>query len=332
MHRLAVACVTLGLTTAAACGDDAPACEPGWQVEHDATGGALLAAFGDDADAGWLVGGELGNGAPAARVLRWRGDEITPVEVPGDDTVWWGWSDGAGGVWLVGERGLVLRGGDDGFTPLATGVDATLYGVWGAAPDDVWLVGGMPDGEATDDDDLVLRWDGAALTRVALPARGATLFKVWGSAADDVWIVGEGGTAWRWDGAAWEDHAGELGASTRLTTVHGCARDEVYAVGGPGVWRWDGAAWALEPGVAEQSLTAGVACGADHVLVVGFGGLKLRKDRATGAWTDEQAAAPLTDFHGAWAAPDGALWAVGGGFLSPPGGTSRRGVAARWCP
>lgn len=309
------------LVALAACGDDAPAtCPTGWSAARSATGGALLAGFGD-ADDGWLVGGELGDGGPL--LLRWRGGALAEVALDGDASLWWGWRAPDGEVWLVGERGLVLRGGDAGFTPVGSGTTETLYGVWGSAPDDVWIVGGA---------DTVLRWDGAALAPAAPAPRGADLFKVWGSAADDVWIVGEGGTAWRWTGAAFEPHHGALGELTRLTTVHGCAADEVYAAGGPGAWRWDGAAWARMPNVADTALTTGVACGEREVLVVGLGGLKVRIDRETGAVTDEQGAAPLADFHGAWAPSGGELWALGGEFLRPAGGGTRRGVAARYCP
>jgi hypothetical protein len=79
------------------------------------------------------------------------------------------------------------------------------------------------------------------------------------------------------------------------------------------------------------SAANGVACGADHVLVVGNGGLKWRFDRATSTWHDEQLEVPWdTDYHGAVVAPGGELWAVGGNFNAPPQTGARRGVVARF--
>jgi hypothetical protein len=70
------------------------------------------------------------------------------------------------------------------------------------------------------------------------------------------------------------------------------------------------------------------------VLVVGNGGLKLRLDRTTGTWINEQLERPWdTDFHGALVAPDGQLWAVGGNFLTPPAADQRIGVmGSSGCP
>lgn len=173
---------------------------------------------------------------------------------------------------------------------------------------------------------MVLHWDGAALTRVDLPARGVALFKVWGAAADDLWIVGERGTLWRRHGGAWIDHA--VATSASVLTVHGCGADDAYAVGGRHVWRWDGQAWTEDVTVPAFALATGVACGAAEVLVVGAQGLRLRRDRATGAWQDDSLAPYLgTDLHGAWIAPDGTEVAVGGDYLLPA--TTRQGVMAR---
>jgi hypothetical protein len=70
----------------------------------------------------------------------------------------------------------------------------------------------------------------------------------------------------------------------------------------------------------------GVACGASGVLVVGNGGLKLRYARAAGIWSDETLEAPFyADFHAAFIAPGGAMWAAGGNYNAPPT-TGRVGI------
>ncbi|MCL4222960.1 MAG: hypothetical protein KJZ91_00640 [Myxococcales bacterium] len=325
---LALAAAAPGL---AAC--PAPACEPAWEVALDAPGGPLLAGWGRAADDGWLVGGGLGQGG--ARIVRWSGqatDATAALGVARPETLWWVWGSPGGTLWAVGEAGLVLRGPADGSAPLAVVAPpaptvATLYGVWGRGEDEVWIVGGVADGLAGADDDLVLRWDGAALARVDLPARGAALFKVWGPPdGDELWVSGEAGTLWRRVGDAWHDHA--LATAASVLTVHGCAADEVYAVGGRHVWTWQGAAWTEVEGLPGFALAAGVACGDDEVLVVGAQGLRLRRDRASGRWHDDALAPFLAaDLHGAWAAPGGALLAVGGDWLLPA--ADRRGVVAR---
>ena len=320
----------LGLVSAGCPGDDDCA---GWATvaELDA---AVLAVQGTSADDVWVVGGGLGLGGPLA--ARWDGARWTrpSLAAAGDDSLWWVWSAPDGTTWMVGERGLVVRHRGEVVTVDRVATAATLYGVWGSAGDDVWLVGGVPGGGADAEDDLVLRWDGAGFAAPpGVPARGATLFKVWGSGADDVWISGEGGTMLRWDGAAFVDHSAELATPAPALTVHGCARDEVYAVAGQGLYAWDGARWARRAEPALGSVASGVTCGETGVLVVGNAGLKLRWDRATGAWRDERAAAPTgVDLHGAWLDPAGRAWVVGGNFNAPMP-TIRRGVVGvRGCP
>jgi hypothetical protein len=300
-----------------------PTPPPTWEVVLADDGGPLLAAWGERSDDLWLVGG--GPGDDGARVVRWTG-VATPIASPRAERLWWVWGARDGTRWLVGAGGLVLRGDADALAVVPTATVATLYGVWGSGPDDVWIVGGVANGAADPDDDLLLHWDGAALTRRALPARGAALFKVWGSAADDVWLSGEAGTLWHWDGVAFAAHHQATPAS--ILTVAGCGRDEAYAVGGSHLWQWDGAAWREDTALPAAALIAGVACGRDDVLVVGAQGLRLRRPRGGGAWIDERDAS-VGDLHGAWAGVDGGLLAVGGDYLIAPGPVRRGAAVAR---
>lgn len=306
-----------------------PECEDAWTALADQEAGAVLSVQGTSADDVWAVGGGLGLGGALAR--RWDGSRWTSIALDEPDrSLWWVWPEAPGRAWMVGEQGLVAR--EDG-TVLGEPLAATLYGVWGSGPDDVWIVGGIPDGAATADDDLVLHWDGVALTRVAVPVRGATLFKVWGAAADDVWVSGQGGTMLHWDGAAWTDRSAELATAAPALTVHGCDGDEVYAVAGQTLYALEAGTWTERADAPITSTVNGVSCGADGVLVVGNGGLRLRLDRATGTWSDERLEGPWdTDYHGAWLDETGAAWAAGGNF-NAPAPAARRGVLAhRGCP
>jgi hypothetical protein len=303
-------------------------CEPAWRPVFDDAPGALLAGWGASEDDVFLVGGGLGAAGSGALALHWDGAAWRALDTAGrGDTLWWVWGAGPNDVWMVGENGLVLRWDGAALTQVPSGTLATLYGVWGPAPDDVWIVGGTVNGGPYD---VVLHWDGQTLTPdTTIPATGVAFFKVWGSSANDMWITGERGTVWRRMRGAWENQSRLLpggGTTTSLFTVHGCSPTEIYAVGGKALYRYDGTGWTYANAPAQTGFVNGVACGADEVLMVGLGGLKLRLDKAKGTWVDEQLRAPFSDFHGAWIGPGGSAWAIGGNFLDPAGTTTRVGV------
>jgi hypothetical protein len=305
----------------AVAGCPSPECQDGWKPVLGPLDRSVLSIWGRAGEV-FLVGGGLGAGGALA--LRWDGTGVAEIATGRSETLWW--VTGVGDdVWMVGERGLALRGDGRAFAPVATGVDATLYGVWGSGPDDVWVVGGTPGGGGAAPNDIALHWDGASFAPAGPPGRGLAFFKVWG-AADDVWVSGEGGALWRRAAGAWEDH--RLPTSASITTVHGCAADDVWAVAGQSVWHWDGTWTSVRD---TLSVANGVSCGAAGVLVVGNGGLKLR--RVDGAWHDDTRADPAsTDFHGAWVAPGGQMWAGGGNF-NVPAPVARKGVVGEYgCP
>jgi hypothetical protein len=213
----------------------------------------------------------------------------------------------------------------------------TLFGVWGASDDDVWVVGGVPDGQATTEDDFAMRWDGSGFTRMAPTPKGAAFFKVWGSGPDDVWISGEGGTLWRWTGnvGGFLDFSSQLDTFAPATTVHGCSPDEVYVVAGQSLFSWNGQLWTRRTELALGSVANGVSCGDAGVLVVGNAGLKWRWQRDSGPdgpWFEERSAPPTgTDLHGAWVDPAGRMWAAGGNFNDPSDAPRRGFVGMRGC-
>jgi hypothetical protein len=307
-----------------------------WTPVFEQLDRSVLSAWASGPRDVYLVGGGLGVAGAGAIALHYDGRVWRELPVGRTETLWWVWgrdpgtSGGETDVWMVGEQGLVLRWDGERATVVPSGTEATLFGVWGSSPQDVWVVGGKPVGGMSPQNDVALHWDGQALARDGtLPPKGAALFKVWGSAADDVWVSGEMGTLWRWTASGWQDHASPSLTRASILTVHGCSSSEVYAVGGRAVLGFDGTAWRVRDDVPPLSNDAnGVSCGSGSVLVTGNGGLKLRLDRASGTWTDDQAAEPwMTDFHGALVTPgDASLWAVGGNFLQPSSFGPRIGV------
>jgi hypothetical protein len=115
-------------------------------------------------------------------------------------------------------------------------------------------------------------------------------------------------------------------SSSTLFSVHGCGRDDVYTVGGSQILHFDGTTWS-QVGPPSNASASGVACDAGGVLITGSGGLKLRWDRRSGEWHDEQNVAPWdTDFHAAWIDADGGNWVVGGNYTQANTTGPRLGV------
>lgn len=322
------------LTGAAGCGDDA--CTPEWTTVvsgETAIDRSVLSVWGAGPDTVYVAGGPLGVAGREGLIAHFDGARWVKIPTGRPETLWWVWGAAREDVWAVGEGGLILRWNGAALSQVPSGTTTTLWGVFGASPDDVWIVGGGPGAEGGLEDDVVLRWNGQTLERdTTVPQRGVALYKVWGASADDVWVVGEAGTILRWRNGTWQDFTDADLTFYNVFTVHGCAADEVYAVGGPRVLGFDGTTWReLDVGVAGFSAN-GVSCGADAVLVVGNGGLKLRFDRASMAWIDEQFVDPWdTDFHGALVNTDGSMWAVGGDFLAPASPDRQGVIGYRGC-
>jgi hypothetical protein len=334
VSRRALGAATLaGLVVTAAGCPGGETCAPVWQeaVARADLDRPILSLWGTG-DTLYGVGGGVGDAARRALVLRRAAGRWDTLDPGHDETLWWVWGTADGrAVWMVGEDGLALRWDGAAFEVLPRLTGATLFGVWGSGPDDVWLCGGTPGGGTGADNDVVLHWDGQRLSPAGPPATGAAFFKVWGSGPDDVWVVGEGGTIWQRTAAGWRRH--DAPGRDALTTVHGCGADEIYAVGGMAVYRYDGAAWAKDETATPLAAANGVHCGRDEVLVVGNGGLKLRRPRGAAAWIDESFAAPYyADLHVAFADAAGDLWAAGGNYNAPPS-VGREGLLARFgCP
>jgi hypothetical protein len=304
-----------------------------WHVVLSGLPSTLLCVWGSSPTDVFAVGGPLGDGLPTT-VLHYDGAAWTDLSPGGTETFWWTHGIGPYDVWMVGERGRIAHWDGKAFRAFDSGTTATLYGVFAMAPNDVWAVGGTPGVGPSQPNDVLLHYDGTAWAASPTPMRlGVAFFKVWG-AADELYVVGENGTVWHRRAGAWALESNPPVAAGTLLTVNGCGPSNVYAVGGRDVLHSDGdGKWTRLPVSATlPNDVNGVSCGGDgHVALVGGGGLK---ERLTGgAWTDDFAAEPHTDLHGAWTDPSGAFWAAGGDFVSGPvDGGRRAGVLAYFGP
>lgn len=171
---------------------------------------------------------------------------------------------------------------------LEVGVEkGALFSVWGPAPDEVYVVGGQ--GQGAESTGVMLAWDGAAWSEVALPPGTRRLHWIAGVGAE-VWAVGEAGAALRREGDAWAPVT--TGVDVSLWGIWGADAGTIWAVGGdgftgPGIMlRWDGSAWGPEtlPELPPEchALFKIWGKGADEVTAVGDFGVALR--RTGGAW------------------------------------------------
>jgi hypothetical protein len=300
-------------------------CVSGWRTLFDDLDRVVLAVGGTGERDVFAVGGGLGFPEKRALVLHYDGNVWRELVIDRPETIWWVHAVGRGDVWFVGDDGLALHWDGSKFLRVPTHSHATLFGAWGSRRDDVWFVGGRPGAGEVDDNEVLLHWDGTRITKErAFPARGRALFKVF-AAQDDVWVSGESGSLWNKKSGVWSDRSSEVNVLTSPFSLTGCSPSELYAVGGKSVYGYDGDAWRLLDDASVGTIAIGAACGPQSLFVVGSGGMKLRYEKKSDEWIDEQEYEPWdTDFHGAWIAPDGSLWAGGGNFLTPAGLASRR--------
>lgn len=310
--------------------DAAPA-PPQWRSVLENLDGSVLSVWGPSAREIYAVGGPLGNEGFESLVLRYDGARWSRLRPGGAASFWWVAGSSSTDVWMVGEKGRITHYDGRAFvehTPLTT---STLFGAWAASATDAYAVGGAAEGGRGPQNDVLLHWNGTAWAREALPTEeGRALFKVWGRGPNDVFVVGEAGLVWHRTERGWQREANDppLARGT-LLTVFGCEGGVTYAVGGRDVLRREADVWKRVDLELLNDVNGG-ACGRDGaVVLVGLGGLKQRYVQNT--WIDDFGTKPYADLHGAFIDADGALWAVGGGFLGAPKPNARRnGVIARY--
>ena len=293
---------------------DESAWEVGLQLGSDR--GALLSVWGAAPDEVYAVGGQQTSASESAGALyRFDGATWTEQALPAG-TPMLHWVFGVDGdLWTVGRDGAALRREGDTWVAHETGVATILWGVWGPDADQLWTVGG----DGVDDEPVLLRWDGAAWSPVALPDTGdsAGLFKVWGSGPQDVTAVGDRGLALHFDGDAWSVRP--TGDLADMISVWGRSPGEHLAVGGRAsarLARWDGFAWFGEtqelPGLSGVWMDPSGAA-----TVVGMQGTIYELAPGSTALTARGSPTKLL-LHAVFGFEDGPRFAVGGSLAGPP--------------
>ena len=178
----------------------------------------------------WVAGAAQGRNG---YVWHWDGlawDELPlPSDVPLDShddlpSLFKVWSDGAGTMWVVGGKGVLLRSVNGGaFTKVTTGVNGNLFTVAGAGSD-VVVVGGDATG-------AILSVSGATVT----PATGPfPLFQGVAVSADgQAWATGEQGRVFTRTPSGWSEV--QTGVLAHLESLHAAWVDPqggLWTVGG----------------------------------------------------------------------------------------------------
>jgi hypothetical protein len=220
--------------------------------------------------------------------------------------------DATGGLWLGGQRGLVMRRQSGAWSTLSLTPD--LLDAWSTGPQHAIAVGELGfvfrfDGVewvrqttptlerlntvwasspnvafAGGDNGLMLRWNGSTWSEVSSPTLDH-IYAMWGASDTAVWAVSDGGEVLFWDGAAWSlVHA----QSEPLYGVYGTSASDVHVVGLAGAaLHWNGSTWRSRAAASNNVLVGLWA--ADSVQSVSVGvrdfssGVALRY---TGVWSE----------------------------------------------
>jgi len=166
-------------------------------------------------------------------------------------------------------------------------------------------------------DGLILRWNGAAWTR--LESGLAVDFRaVAGTGPDDVWIAGgrtdydvsvsgKMATVLHWDGTSLDGL--RSGSADDLSDVWSAGAADTWAVGAAGVYRRGGEAWILQPPAAPPGRPLALhGSSAAEVWAVGRHGETARWDGAAWSVVDS---GTTEDLRGVWAVGPGDVWAAG---------------------
>lgn len=294
------------------------AAEPTWEVVGSELEGALLSISGTSPEDVWAVGGDA-KGRDGL-VLHFDGTDWTRVASNTPYDLWWVHALAPDDVFISGSGGTILRFDGTTLVRQATpGLAAhTVFGLWASGPSDVWAVGGVSGRYG-----FIWHFDGATWQDVPLPdavplnnqGELPALFKVWGRGPDDVYVVGGDGLLLHYDGNAWA--VVPTATDELLFTVHG-DDDEVVIVGGGNngvVLSGDGDA----EGPSDAPLLQGVHVGPDGTFwACGARGTIYR--RLPGKdWAQVENVPDLNpeSLHAIWVDPEGSVWTVGGGVLSP---------------
>lgn len=164
-------------------------------------------------------------------------------------------------------------------------------------------------------DGSVLRFNGAAWSKMDARAGLVFLFGIWGASRTQVYAVGQRGIIRHFDGSSWEGQSS--GTTEALLAIHGSAGDNVFAVGANGtIVRFDGTAWSPTPSGTTSDLTAIWVISPTLAFAAGRAGVFLEYDGSQ--WKRLPLHAAL-DVSGVWASSrNEVLLTVGPGLNTVP--------------
>lgn len=276
-----------------------------------------------------------------------QGAFFRPVAAPdGPETNLYAvWGDPEGGVWAVGEKGLIARLRDGSWEAMEPLTDADLRGVWGRGADDVWAVGAqgtilhfskreaLPE---EDPDEILPEWQ-------LVPSPTESDLNAIAGGGGRLYAVGHMGTILSFDE---EDGWTLLEDGPTVETINGLfvdGRGRAVAVGNLGLLlraNEDGAWWRQRIDGLNVPLRAVWGADAERFYVVGLDGTILR---ASGEELEPVPGSPKVFLRAIFGTSMADAWIVGWGgtvlhvngtraeVLSPAATDHRlEGVWGRW--
>jgi uncharacterized protein YjdB len=256
--------------------------------------------------------------AGGSTVMQLVGTTFSDVATPWPPDAWGAAFDGNGGLWISGERGLVMRQWSGNWSTLNLAPD--LLDVWATSNSDAWAVGEYG---------FAYHWNGSSWSRVPTPT-ATRLNTVWAAGANDAFAGGDFGTMLRWNGSAWSPMPFPGGSD--ILALWGTSASNLHAatLGGE-VFRYDGAHWTVVV-AQDHPLFAIHGTGPNDMYAVGDGGTVLHFDGTQWRQSGVQAGAtPL--LAGVWAhATMPHTMVVGAAGTSAYTGVSYRQSVTGWQP
>lgn len=209
------------------------------------------------------------------------------------------WSSSASHAIAVGELGFIFRYDGTNWTRQAAPTLERLNTVWAASANNAFVGG---------DNGMLLHWNGSTWTEHTSPTSDH-VYAMWGSSSSSVWAVTDAGEILFFDGTSWTVAHTQ---SQPLYGVYGTASDDVHAVGQAGTsLHWNGATWSTRSTNSSHVLVGLWASDSSHAFSVGArdfsSGVAMRFN---GAWS-EVTAGTSNILSAIWGAVEFDLYAVG---------------------
>lgn len=206
--------------------------------------------------------------------------------------------DSAGGIWAVGDNGMLARYHPGQWEQFEVSIAGDLYAVTAVSPTLAWAAGKAG---------TLLRFDGATWTTETTPITAPIYGMAFASSVDG-WAVGAEGKIIHYDGASWQ--AASTPRQDWLYDVALADDGTAWAVGwGGAIWRFDGAAWNVADSPTHQWLRAVHVISPEEAWAVGSEGAILHY--IAGEWRLYPSPVVARLFDVTFTAPD-LGWAVGG--------------------